>query len=354
MKIVVDINHPAHVHYFKNFIRAMEKKGHAIMVTASHKDLSYRLLDDYGFAYEKLGSYGTSVIEKAVNVPLLDVKMYNAVKKFGPDLFLGFGSIRAAHVSRLLRRPCINLDDSEPSPVEHILYVPYTDTILTPECFRKDFGKKHVRYNGYIELAYLHPNYFKPDPAALEGLGVTKNDPFVIMRFVAWKAGHDVGKRGFDRAAKVRAVRALEKHAAVFITSELRLPPELETYRIKASPSSIHHLLYYSRMLLGDSQTMTTESAILGTPAIRCNTFAGPNDMGNFTELEGRYGLIYSYADPDPGIEKAVDIIQRPGLKSEWSEKRDRLLKEKTDITSFLIDYVERYPAIRAGNGKNN
>ena len=52
MRIVVDINHPAHVHYFKNFIWEMEKRGHAILITASEKDISYRLLDAYdGFNY---------------------------------------------------------------------------------------------------------------------------------------------------------------------------------------------------------------------------------------------------------------------------------------------------------------
>ena len=79
------------------------------------------------------------------------------MRKFRPDVFLGFGSIKNAHVSRLLSKPAIAFDDTEPSPVEHMLYVPFTDAILTPSCFRKDFGRKHIRYDGYIELAYLHP-----------------------------------------------------------------------------------------------------------------------------------------------------------------------------------------------------
>jgi predicted glycosyltransferase len=109
MKIVVDINHPAHVHYFKNFIREMQKRGHEILITASEKEISYRLLDAYGFSYIKLGNYGKSILEKIVNLPLLDFRMYKAVKRFNPDLFLGFGSIRAAHVSRILKKPCIEI-----------------------------------------------------------------------------------------------------------------------------------------------------------------------------------------------------------------------------------------------------
>ena len=28
MRILIDIGHPAHVHYFRNFVRAMEERGH--------------------------------------------------------------------------------------------------------------------------------------------------------------------------------------------------------------------------------------------------------------------------------------------------------------------------------------
>lgn len=94
MKIVVDINHPAHVHYFKNFIWEMENRGHEILITASEKEISYTLLDLYNFKYTKIGNYGRSIPRKLINVFLLDIRMYQAVKEFNPDIFLGFGSIR--------------------------------------------------------------------------------------------------------------------------------------------------------------------------------------------------------------------------------------------------------------------
>lgn len=343
MRIAVDVNHPAHVHYFKHFVKEMRKRGHEVLITASEKEISYQLLDEYGLEYRKLGTYGGSLVDKAKNIPVLDYSLYRAVRKFKPDVFFGFGSIRNAHVSRLLRKQCIAFDDSEPSPIEHLLYVPFTNAIVTPDCFNKDFGKKHTRYNGYTELAYLHPKYFTPDPQVLEELGLKPGEKFVVLRFVAWKAGHDFGKGGFSEQAKLSAVKALEKRARVFITSELPLPPELEKYRIKISPINIHSVLYYAQMLIGDSQTMTTEAALLGTPAIRCNTWVGEKDMGNFIELEKKYGLIYNFDNPQQGIEKAVELIQRPDLKAEWKRKLDVLLSEKIDVTQFMVDFVEQH-----------
>ena len=344
MRIVVDINHPAHVHYFKNFIWEMEKKGHAILVTASEKDISYSLLEHYNIPYIKLGGYGTQISSKAFNIPLLDYRMYNAVKRFKPDIFLGFGSIRASHVSKLLRKPCLAFDDSEPSPLEHLLYIPFTDVILTPPCFRKDFGDKHLRFNGYIELSYLHKNRFRPNPDVLEKIGEELGSKYVLMRFVSWNAMHDVGRKGFDDTTKVEAVRRLEEIMPVYISSEGKLPTELERNRIKISPEKIHDILFYAHIFMGDSQTMTTEAALLGTPAIRCNTFVGKNDMGNFKELESEYGLIFNYVDPNAAICKAVELCNASDLKREWVKKSERVLMDKIDVTAFMVWFVENYP----------
>ena len=69
MKITVDINHPGHVHFFKNFIWEMEKKGHETLITALDKDVTYDLLDHYGFEYLKLGQHKKSMLKKIADLP---------------------------------------------------------------------------------------------------------------------------------------------------------------------------------------------------------------------------------------------------------------------------------------------
>jgi hypothetical protein len=343
VRIVVDINHPGQVHYFKNFIRDVRQHGHEVLVTASEKEITFRLLREYGLDFVPLGSYGGTLASKALNIPRLDLKMYAAVRKFRPDVFLGFGSIKNAHVSRLMRKPAIAFDDTEPSPVEHALYVPFTDTILTPACFRKDFGPKHIRYDGYIELAYLHPNYFRPDPAVLDLAGLGKDEPYSVLRFVGWNAANDIGRTGFDLATKRRAVRELEKHGRVFISSELPLPTDLEPYRLRTPPGLIHHLLAFARLLVCDSGTMTTEAALLGTPVVHFDTIG--QSFGNFAELEQRYGLVCNIASPEQALDRALTLVARPGLKDEWRAKREAMLKEKIDVNAFMVRFVEQYPA---------
>lgn len=229
-------------------------------------------------------------------------------------------------------------------PLQNYLTKLFSSVVITPDCFEGDFGNKHIRIFGYKELAYLHPNYFRPDPSVLSELGVGNSEKHAILRFNAFDAVHDVGRHGFPLGDKYRLVRELEKHAKVFIRSESELPDDLAGYNLPVSFERLHHALYYADLLVTDTQTMTTEAAVLGTPAIRCNNFVGPNDMANFTELEQKYGLIYNYREPDKALEKAVKLIQKTGLKEQWRHKREIILKDKIDITGFMVWFIENYP----------
>jgi len=344
LRILIDIEHPAHVHFFKNFAWQMREKGHQILISAFDKEVTLELLRAYNFEYDLCGKQGNSLFASAKQLLERDCRVYRLVRRFKSDVIIGIGDIVGAHASKVTKATSIVFTDTENAKLANILTFPFADVICTPSCFKKDLGEKQVRYNGYHELAYLHPNYFKPDPSVLKELGLTEGEKFVILRFVAWQAVHDVGQHGFDMLTKRRLVKEIEKYVRVFITSESPLPSEFEKYRITTPPEKVHDLLYYATLLIGDTQTMTTEAALLGTPAIRCNSFVGPNDMGNFVELEREYDLIYSFREPDKAIKKALELIQQPDLKEQWAKKRQRLLSDKIDVTKFMVDFIENYP----------
>ncbi|RJQ27869.1 MAG: DUF354 domain-containing protein [Peptococcaceae bacterium] len=340
MKIVIDINHPAQVHFLKNFMWEMQKRGHETLIAASDKDITYRLLNGYGFDFISMGSYGNSLVKKLVNIPLMDLKMYRAVKKFKADVFAALGSIRAAHVAGVARKPYIAFDDDEYS-------YPYYHHFAGAVCGFSGFkisGKKVVKLNSFKELAYLHPHYFQADVEVLKEAGISTDGAFVLLRFVAWQAYHDVGRRGFDLETKRKLVNELKRYAKVYISSETPLPEEFEEYRLPLPPEKIHHFLFFAKLLVCDSQTMTTEAGVLGTPVVRCNSFVGENDMGNFLELEQKYGLIFNCRESDKAISKAVELVRRPDLKEEWQRKREKLLADKIDATAFMVWFVENYP----------
>jgi len=342
MKIVVDINHPAHIHYFKHFIWEMQRRGHEFLITASEKDVSYRLLDAYGFDYVKLGNYGGSLIQKIINLPLMDLRMYNAIKDFNPDFCIGSGSIRAAHAACMLKSVSILLESTEHSGEQHRLYIPFVSTILTPSCFKKDLGAKQIRFDGYKELMYLHPDYFTPNPAVLTELGLTEDDPFIIVRFVSWQASHDVGQHGIRD--KVGLVKALEQYGRVLITSEGALPPELQPYQIRVSPEKLHDLLYYATLYVGEGGTTASECAVLGTHAIYVNTLP----LGYIAEEDEKYHLVSDFSGRDCTDEtvlaEARRLLQNPDLRKEGKQKATTLVQDKIDVTAFMVWFIEHYP----------
>jgi predicted glycosyltransferase len=215
------------------------------------------------------------------------------------------------------------------------------DVICTPDSFGPDLGPNHIRYPGLHELAYLHPNQFSPDPKILGEHGVAADEPYCLLRFVGWDAHHDTGVHGFSPAEKRELVSLLSEYGSVYITSEDSLPAELAQYQLPLPPEHVHHLLAYANLLIGDSQTMTCEAGVLGTPAVRYNSIADPaNEHAMYLqELEELYELVYSTADIRHAFDLTKEII-RNNSQAEWDSRRKRLLNEKIDVTEFMLELI--------------
>ena len=141
------------------------------------------------------------------------------------------------------------------------LYRPFTKAILTPDVLKEKLGEKQVRYQGYHELSYLHPNYFKPDKNVKGLLGLKEGERYCIVRFVSWNATHDIGKKGFSSEEKIRLIKELSKSLAVFITSEVNLPDEIKKYQIRLAPHLIHHALAFAEIIVSEGLPLPRNQA---------------------------------------------------------------------------------------------
>jgi predicted glycosyltransferase len=345
MRVLIEIGHPAHVHQFRHVIYELRRKGHEVCVATTDKEMTLALLNAYKLEYALLGvNKGGGVAYKSALLLKSFLKMLTVVKIFKPDIFVSRGSPVSAITSRLLNKPHISFYDTEHTSMQDAITVPLTDTIIVPSCYQKNHGQTQIAIDGYKELMYLHPNRFTPDPAVLTELDLAEGDPFIIVRFVSWQASHDVGYNGLTLDTKRKAVHEFEKYGRVFITSEKPLPEEFEKYRISVSPEKMHDLLYYATLLYGESATMASECAVLGTHAIFCD-FAG---RGYTDEEERDYNLVYNFkldeSSQENSIEKAVELLQDPALKTKGREKQKRLLNDKIDVTAFMVWFIENYP----------
>ena len=341
MRILFEIGHPAHVHFFKNTIWNLENRGHEILIVARDRDVVLNLLDVYKLEYKIIGRNYKGVINKAFGMIRADYALLKIVRIFRPDIFVGRGSPYLSHISKLIGKPYIAFVDTEHANLVAILTLPFADVICTPSCYKRKLNpKKHVQFNGYKELAYLHPKYFKPDPNVLDDLGLSKDDKFIIMRFVSWSAVHDIGQYGIS--SRKDLVSKLEKYGQVLISSEGKIEKELEKYKLKVSPEKFHSLLYYAQLYIGEGGSTATEAAILGTPSIHVSSTA--KYCGNFEDLHKNYKLIYTFSDDRQALEKAIEILENHNSKRKWRQRREKMLKEKIDVTAFITDFIENFP----------
>jgi predicted glycosyltransferase len=343
MRIVFFINTPAQVHIFKHIIHKLADKGHEIKVLARAYQSTLTLLDKDSLKYSIYSQPRGSKYKRFMEILPSVLSSYKLVRNFSPDIVVGIGPVEA-FTSALSGKPCILFNADDATPIQHAIEKPFASAICTPSYTTKDRGKKHIRLNSYKELAYLSPDYFQPDPAVYDKLGINQNEKYVVLRFGAFDSAHDINIGGFSSSDKCRLVEQLTKYARVFISSETNLLEDLGAQVLPTPPYEIHNVLYYAQLLVCDTQTMATEAAVLGTPVVRCNSWVGSNDSHLYTELENKYGLLHSLREPELAIRKALDIIQQKGLKEECAKKRQRLLADKIDFTQFMVWFIENFP----------
>ncbi len=352
MNILIDIGHPAHVHLFKNFAWLMQANGHKILFTCREKEFEKDLLKTYNFDFISFGKKYNTTIGKVFGMFKFDLMEFLQGLKFKPDIFLSHGSIYAAHASALLNKPHISFEDT--FNFEQLkIYKPFTDVILTGDYEHPDLGKNEIKYSGYHELAYLHPNYFTPNKNILKELEIDDDEKYVILRFVAWNASHDLGHKGISFENKIKAVNEFGKYARVFISAESELPDELKPYKMNILPNRMHDAMAFASLLYAESFTMPAECSVLGVPSII------NHDTKSYYlyEEEKKYSLCFNYSESNKdqllAIEKGLELLKIPNLKTQWQKKHQRMLADKIDVTAFLVWFVENYPESKKIMQKN-
>ena len=319
----------------------MQEKGHEFFIVARDKDCTFQLLDSAGLPYVSRGKGSSGILGRVFYMLRTDATMVKQARKFNPHLFISFGSPYLAHAAFLLRKPHVVFDDTDHNPLVQLLYKPFTRAIAVPSCYTNKKTHKHITFNSYLELAYLHPNYFTPDTSITAQLGLSANTQYVILRFVSHKVVHDIGKRGITNDVKIRTVTEFSKYARVFVSSETELPDVLKSFAFPLPPEKMHDALAYASLLYGDSASMAAEAAVLGIPAI----YADQKGTGYTDELEARYGLVFNYPvnakSIDGSIQKGIEILQNNAGKEEFQQRRQQMLNEKIDTTEFMVKFVE-------------
>ncbi len=347
MKIVFTINTPAQAYFYHNIIREMLKREYEVSILARSYGETEFILSSFGLDYNIYSKPPENKYMKIINT-LRDIVKYNHyIRRIKPDLIIGGGIVDGIN-SKLTRIPCLGFYDGEPTinffySVQMKLIKMLVSVMITPNCYLVNLGEKHVKVDSFKELAYLHPDYYEPNDYILKKIGVKQGEEFVVIRLNAFDSVHDVGYKGITNTNLVDLISKLEKKVKVFISSEKKLPDTFDKYILNIPKNRIHDVIYYSKLFITETGTMTTEAAILGTPTILVHPKS--RLFGNFIELHEQYQMVYLFDQYEPLIkETALNIIKQTDIKAKYNEKSIKLINDKINMTEFMVWFIDNYP----------
>jgi predicted glycosyltransferase len=104
------------------------------------------------------------------------------------------------------------------------------------------------------------------------------------------------------------------------------------------------HYIHYAQIFIGDSTTMCTEAAVLGTAAVEFDEYF--YEIEQMLEIERDYQLIHCYRtyETEKFLEKIKELVQMSDIKKVYRERREKLLAETIDVSAFLIWIFENNP----------
>ena len=349
MKILLFFAHPSKYHAFKHTINALIRNGHKVELLIIKKDILEDLVQTEDWNYKNIFPNGRKIrgipvyLGASINfirtIAILLKYVWN--KKY--DLF--FTDDLLTIVGRLKNVPTIHFQDDDLSAVpESSIILGTASVVLSPKSTNLGrFNKKKIPIYTYKELGSLHPRYFSPDYRIIKEINREENKYFLI-RLVSHKSTHDVNKKGISNDKLKILIDILEKKGKIFISSEREIPKEYDKYRLKIEPRDIAHVLFYAQLFISDSQTMTSEAAMLGVPSIRYNDFVGK--LSVMEEKEKEYELTFGFRSNEFErlILKLNELLEMSNLKEEFQERRQKMLSRCIDLNTFLIWFLENFP----------
>lgn len=347
MKILIYLGHPAQYHFFKNAIKQLHRDNNEVKVLIKTKDILENLMNEDGIEYTNI----QEKFRKNTKWGILNASfrrthtMCKIAHEFKPDLLIGTDS-SIAQSGWQLRIPAITTleDDVDVLKIFAKLTYPFSTDILVPTVCRVGrWEHKKIGYNGYMKLAYLHPNYFTPNEDVIKSYGITKQ--FVLIRLAKLVAHHDDHIKGLSASLVDKIINIAEANDFdVYISGEAGLEERFKKYQLNIKHTDIHHVLSHASLFVSDSQSMTMEASMLGTPNIRFSDFSGRISV--LEELENTYGLTIGIKTDDSKrlIDETTKLLGQKDLKETFQKRKEAMLHDKIDVTAFLVWFIENYP----------
>jgi predicted glycosyltransferase len=348
MRFLFYLVHPAKFHFHKVQINTLKAKGHNVDIVINTKDILEDLVKEEGWEYTNLFPKSRKIkglhvyISAAISLFLSIYRLWKYTRKKQYDIFIGDSLVYLGRFKGITS--FYPTDDVLTAVPEQVTWFIPAHYIIAPQI--TDIGRyksKKIAYKGYKALAHLHPNHFKPDlsklPADLR-IGL----PYFLIRCTGFGATHDINKTGITDELLFKLETLLLPHGKILITSERQLPESLAQYKLNIKKNDMTHYIAFAKIFIGDSTTMSTEAAVLGTPSVEFDEYF--YEIEQMIELEQKYKLVHCFRTNQQSemLIKVDELLNASNLNEIYKSRRNILLDESIDVSAFLIWLFENHP----------
>jgi len=315
MKLIwIDFENSPHVLFFRPVIRALEKRGYRILLTARDAYNVLELVERFGLDCRPIGRhYGKHMAMKGFGLLNRAVQLFALALKDRPALALSHGSRAQVLVANLLHVPSLLIQDYEYSGgmgIPHVRSTKFMCPDVIPTRDNPKFLNRIRKYPGIKEEIYIPE--FEPDPSIYEEVGVRQDDLIVTLRPPATSAHYHL--EASDDAFS-EALGYLLEHPEVKIVLLPRTAQQAEACRrtwkeafrqkkIVVPERAVDgvNLSWHSDLVVSGGGTMNREAATLGVPVY--SIFQGTiGAVDQYLSDKGRLTLIRRVEDVRTSIE---------------------------------------------------
>lgn len=342
MNILVDIGHPAHVHFFKNAISIWREHSHNVSIATRHIKIAEDLLKVYGLGFDTVSQKRTGTLGLGFELAEHTFRLLPLLQRKQIDVCVSIGGTFMVYAGMLAGAKRLVFYDTEIATASNRITYPFATRIITPDVYPDNIGSKHIKYNGFHELAYLHPNYFTPDPQVLQKYRLSKDSLFSIVRYISWEAAHDLGLKVASQESKRALIKRLEEQGRVLLVHEDPCPSEFRDLNIKIRPEDFHHLLYYASCCVTEGATTASEACLLGTPSLYINPVSRC-----YIDTMATYGILEKAAPGSDMLSALACLLDRFHDKSLAKAKAEEIVSSHCDVTAEIVRITEEQPLHR-------
>jgi len=335
MRIWVDLTNSPHVLVMRPLIRAFERRGAEVRVTARDFAQTLGLCERLGIAHEPIGRHrGGRLAAKGLGLASRSLELARWAKGRGFDAALGHGSNDVTVAAKLLGIPSATTFDYEWAKVQHGVNCRLARRVVVPDAIPPErlarYGataRKLRRYPGLKEEYYLAD--FAPDAAVLGELGLDGAAPIALVRTPpAVSLYHRFEHSLF--AAVLARLRAQAQVVVLPRTGAQRA--ELAAaggYVVPERAIDAQSLIAFADVVVSAGGTMNREAVALGTPV--------------WTTFEGRLGAVDERLIAERRLRRLaraedVDVVKRDGAVA----SAERVRRDPELLCDLLIDGLMR------------